>query len=229
MRRIRSHLTYANVMVTLLAFVVLAGGTAYAANTVFSSDIVNGEVKNDDLAANAVGGAKIADRQVKNADLSIGASSSNTIADGGVQGIDVANDSLTPTDIADVRFMRANTAQLNDQPGGSAASATLFTVGQVSLLATCSASATNLVANLIAHTTEVGPVLVTDGEAAAADFVTPLHPESVDFLMGVNATESAEETSFAILDGDGTTASGVAAASVDPETGECVINAQAVG
>ena len=45
MRRIRSHLTYANVMVTLLAFVVLAGGTAFAANTVFSTDIVDGEVK----------------------------------------------------------------------------------------------------------------------------------------------------------------------------------------
>jgi hypothetical protein len=38
-------LTYANVMVTLLTFVVLAGGAASAANTVFSSDIVNGEVK----------------------------------------------------------------------------------------------------------------------------------------------------------------------------------------
>ena len=33
--RFRARLTYANVMVTLLAVVVLAGGTAYAANTVF--------------------------------------------------------------------------------------------------------------------------------------------------------------------------------------------------
>ena len=39
------HLTYANVMVTLLAIGALTGGVAYAANTVFSSDVVNGEVK----------------------------------------------------------------------------------------------------------------------------------------------------------------------------------------
>ena len=53
-RRLRPHLTYANVMVTLVAFVVLTGGAAYAANTVFSADIVDGEVKTADLAATAV-------------------------------------------------------------------------------------------------------------------------------------------------------------------------------
>jgi hypothetical protein len=49
-----SHLTYANVMVTLLAFIVLGGG-AYAAfhlprNSVRSKHIVNGQVKKRDLA-----------------------------------------------------------------------------------------------------------------------------------------------------------------------------------
>ena len=90
-----------DVMAALALFIALATGSAYAANTVFSSDIVNGEVKNDDLAVNAVGSNKIADRSVKNADLSIGASSSNTIADGGVQGIDVKNDTLTGAQIAE--------------------------------------------------------------------------------------------------------------------------------
>ena len=44
MRRIRSHLSYANVMVTILAFFVLTGGTAVAlsgSNTVFTDDIAN--------------------------------------------------------------------------------------------------------------------------------------------------------------------------------------------
>src|SRR5262245_27343483 len=54
MRRVRSHLTYANVMVTILAFVVLGGG-AYAAfhlprNSVRSRNIKNGQVKSGDLA-----------------------------------------------------------------------------------------------------------------------------------------------------------------------------------
>src|SRR5437762_13538429 len=54
MHRIRSHLTYSNVMVTILAFIVLGGG-AYAAfhlpkNSVRSRNIVNGQVKKQDLA-----------------------------------------------------------------------------------------------------------------------------------------------------------------------------------
>jgi len=39
-----------DVMAALALFLVVAGGTAYAANTVFSSDIVDGEVRNPDLA-----------------------------------------------------------------------------------------------------------------------------------------------------------------------------------
>src|SRR3954471_18785274 len=109
---IRSHLTYANVMVTILAFLVLGGGTAVAldgSNTVFSDDIVNGEVRNADIgtsevkannvAPDSLGSAKIADRSVKNADLGLGASSSNTIADGGIQAVDVKNNTLTGTQI----------------------------------------------------------------------------------------------------------------------------------
>ena len=53
MRRIRSKLTYANVMATLAVFLVLGGG-AYAAfhlpkNSVRSRNIVNGQVKTKDL------------------------------------------------------------------------------------------------------------------------------------------------------------------------------------
>ena len=44
MRRIRSHLTYANLLSSLALFLVLTGGTAVAltgSNTVFSDDIVS--------------------------------------------------------------------------------------------------------------------------------------------------------------------------------------------
>jgi hypothetical protein len=40
MKRLRSKLTYSNVMVTILAFVVLAGGTAYAATEVLPKNSV---------------------------------------------------------------------------------------------------------------------------------------------------------------------------------------------
>ena len=51
--------------------IAVAGGTAYAANTVFSSDIVNGQVKSADIGT------------------------------GQVQSIDVGADALTGADIAD--------------------------------------------------------------------------------------------------------------------------------
>jgi hypothetical protein len=49
---LRSHLTYANVISTLCLFLLLGGGTAVAlngSNTVFSDDIVNGQVQQVDL------------------------------------------------------------------------------------------------------------------------------------------------------------------------------------
>src|SRR3954447_16587087 len=71
--RLRVHLTYANVMVTLLAFVVLGGG-AYAVsiakkNSVVSKSIKNGQVKGKDLAKNAVNGAKVADNSLTGAEI----------------------------------------------------------------------------------------------------------------------------------------------------------------
>jgi hypothetical protein len=55
----------------LALVLVLAGGTAYAANTVFSSDIVNGEVKTADLDNNSVTTAKVRNGQVGVADLAV--------------------------------------------------------------------------------------------------------------------------------------------------------------
>ncbi len=53
MRRIYRHLTYANVLSSIALFLVLGGGTAVAlngSNTVFSDDIVDHQVKSQDLA-----------------------------------------------------------------------------------------------------------------------------------------------------------------------------------
>jgi hypothetical protein len=65
----RKHLTYANVMATIAVFGVLGGGAAYAADTVFSTDIVDGEVKTADLANNSVRTSKIATGQVRSIDI----------------------------------------------------------------------------------------------------------------------------------------------------------------
>ena len=85
----RPRLTYANVVSSLALFLVLAGGAAYAANTVFSSDIVDGQVKTPDLANGAVANAKLAG----------GAVTSDKVADESLRGRDVLDNALRGADI----------------------------------------------------------------------------------------------------------------------------------
>jgi hypothetical protein len=67
MRRIRSHLSYANVISTLCLFLLLSGGTAVAlngSNTVQSDDIGPGaQVKAADIAPSALAKGRAATRQ----------------------------------------------------------------------------------------------------------------------------------------------------------------------
>lgn len=71
LRRLGTHVRN-QWMGALALFLVLTGGTAYAldgTNTVFSDDIVNGEVKTADLAANAVNSTKVANNSLTLADI----------------------------------------------------------------------------------------------------------------------------------------------------------------
>jgi len=73
-RRIREHLTYANVMATVAVFLALGGGTTAIAlsgsNTVQSDDLGPGaQVKAPDVAANSVNGADVVDDSLGGADI----------------------------------------------------------------------------------------------------------------------------------------------------------------
>jgi hypothetical protein len=86
--RLRKRLSYANVVASLALFLAL-GGVSYAAtiapkNSVRSSSIKNGQVKNPDLGSNAVTSNKIKDGQVAGADIASSAVGSAKIADGSV-------------------------------------------------------------------------------------------------------------------------------------------------
>jgi hypothetical protein len=105
-RRLRRNLTFANVASALALFVALSTGGAYAANTVFSTDIVDGEVKRQDLQNNAVNNTKLADASVTKAKIAANAVDSARVADGTLQEADlknapwqvVADNPGTPTD-----------------------------------------------------------------------------------------------------------------------------------
>ena len=74
MRRIRRHLTFANVASGIALFVALGGGTAVAlngTNTVQSDDLGPGaQVKAPDVAANAVDGSDVVDDSLGGEDIS---------------------------------------------------------------------------------------------------------------------------------------------------------------
>jgi hypothetical protein len=110
-QRLRSHLSYANVVSTLCLFLLL-GGTAAAldgSNTVFTDDIVDSQVKNADLGDAAVTAGKIGADQVTSAKIAGGGVGTADIADtavtrpklgpDSVNASKVANDSLTGADV----------------------------------------------------------------------------------------------------------------------------------
>lgn len=76
--QIRQRLTYANVMVTIFAFIVLSGATAYASgqlgkNSVGSRQLKAKAVTTGKVAPDAINGSKIADRSVTGADINLSA------------------------------------------------------------------------------------------------------------------------------------------------------------
>jgi hypothetical protein len=102
---VRHRLTFANVCSALALFVAFAGRTAYAANTIGSSDVIdeslrsedikNGEVKTSDLANNAVDTNKILDGGVKAADLGANSVVTTKIGPGEVKNSDLGDNSIT--------------------------------------------------------------------------------------------------------------------------------------
>jgi hypothetical protein len=88
-----------DVMAALALFLVIAGGTAYAANTVFSADIVDGEVKVADLATGAVSTPKLKPAAVTTDKLAGGAVTTDKVRDNSLGGRDVLDNSLKGVDI----------------------------------------------------------------------------------------------------------------------------------
>jgi hypothetical protein len=92
-RRILGHLR-THVIAYVALFFALTGGTAFAlsgSNTVFTDDIVNGEVKSADIGADEVKSPDILNNGVKTAD----------IADGHVRSPDIQDDAVGSSEIAD--------------------------------------------------------------------------------------------------------------------------------
>lgn len=92
--RIRTRLTYANVVATLSLFLVVSGGTAIAlksSNTVFSDDIARNQVKSVDVRNDALTGGGL-----RAADLRAGSVGGSEVKTDSLAGGDVNESSLGP-------------------------------------------------------------------------------------------------------------------------------------
>jgi hypothetical protein len=99
MRGIHRHLTYANVMVTILAFLVLGGGTALASFVVSSNaqigpNTVSGHKPPSGDHSNLIGGS------VNGTDLATGAVSTAKLGTGAVTAPKIANGAVTAPKLA---------------------------------------------------------------------------------------------------------------------------------
>ena len=79
------------------------GGTAYAVNTVGSTDIIDGEVKSVDIGNNEIGSADVKDNSLNTFDVHsfLGAD----VVDGTLTGADVGDGTLKDEDIAKGTFV----------------------------------------------------------------------------------------------------------------------------
>ena len=98
--RVRAHRVIAHLrqqwMGALALFLVLTGGVAYAADSVFSADIVDGEVKSADIGTAAVRSTDIGNSQVTSADVR-----DDTSRNGALGAVDLAASSVGSSEVED--------------------------------------------------------------------------------------------------------------------------------
>ena len=111
MRNLRSKLTYSNVMVTVLAFIVLAGGSAYAA-----SNLGKNAIKSKNIAPNAVRTKNLAKNAVKNKNLAKNAVRTKNLAKGSVTAAKIKAASITRTQMAAGTLAGLQVAEVQSNP-----------------------------------------------------------------------------------------------------------------
>jgi hypothetical protein len=111
--KIKTRLTFANVASALALFFALGTAGAYAANTVFSTDIVNGEVKSVDIGNGAVAAVDLATDSVTTDEIAGETVRSSDVLNGSLSGADIDEGTLGPVPSA---TQATNSARLGGSP-----------------------------------------------------------------------------------------------------------------
>lgn len=111
MSRLKRHTPSPAMIVAAIALFVALGGAAYAGvtlsnNTVRSNHIVNGQVKNVDLASLSVSNAKLRNNAVNSAKVKNASLTGDDLTDASVGAADLAAGAVTPAKISGVPTVR---------------------------------------------------------------------------------------------------------------------------
>jgi hypothetical protein len=98
-RKLRARMSFANVVSVMALTIAMGTGGAYAANTIGSADIIDGEVKTVDLGADAVTAPKIKSNSVDTSEIVDGAIKTVDISASAVQAANIATSAVQTTDI----------------------------------------------------------------------------------------------------------------------------------
>jgi hypothetical protein len=133
MKRLRKHLTYANLVSTLALCIALGMGSAYAANqlapkSIGAKQLRPGAVTADKIRKNAVTAPKIEALAVKQGKIATGAVSGEKIADGVISSAKIANGAVTPDKIPDnsLTGTKVNESTLGQVPSANTANTATF-------------------------------------------------------------------------------------------------------
>jgi hypothetical protein len=175
MRRLRRHVTYANVVSTLALVLALSGGAVYAAGKIGGKQIRKG----------AIHSFQIKNRQVRRQDIAGGSINSRKVSNASLTGKDIKDDSLTGHDIdegslglvplaQDTRTLNGATMRMlrASQPSGATPSQVLSQAGLTVSLSCPGGTATIQVRG--AASGDFGTVFDSDsGGVQQFDFATP--------------------------------------------------------
>ena len=100
-QKLLDGLTFSNVCSLLALTIALGTGTAYAANTVGSDDIIDGSVQSIDIKNGDVSSNDLKNGNVKVTDLGADAVDSSKVLDGSLTGADLGADSVDGANVVD--------------------------------------------------------------------------------------------------------------------------------
>ena len=165
----RRRFDYSSVMSTLAVFIALSG-TAIAADTIGTDDIIDNEVRSEDVRDDTLNNGGLTAADLKDDSVGFG-----EVADGSLTGVDIADGSLGGAEItasltgADVSDSSLGGIDIDEASLAQVPSAVLGGFGRSSSLTTCDPESTTFIvcASTAAITVPVGARALVFGQARA--------------------------------------------------------------